>query len=571
MPRWKALPEELDPEIREFASQMRQLVDRGGLSLATVSDKTGYSKTSWERYLNGRLLPPQGAVSALAEVTGTDVRHLATMWELAERAWSRAEMRHDMTMEAIRISQAREALAKVSEDGKGKKKSRSAKPSKPSKKDVRSAAPAAPPKAPAPAPPASPPAAPGPVRPAPEKPAEDEPARASWPNLNAPAARADATVRIARTKPAAEDRTGGAPAGPPASPFDARGPYDAEPGRAERTDDAGRPADADPPASPAEADDASSDLVESAELAGRSANEPEDGPLSMSRTGPADLRKRPGRPEWPAGWPAPDDGEPSDRQPSDRRPEGGQPRDADLGGPQSRNDRPEWSARLSGVPAKPPEGFESTTILRRQSREDAPGEPVASAHEPFAAGGGSGAGQPTPPGPPTPADGERKPSQGRRMAMVLAGAVGALAVIGAAVFFLDVGGDGDSAKPEPSSSPSQNSPKLPEGVKCSGADCAGEDPELMGCGGQYAETTSDAMVGSAYVEVRYSDVCKASWARVGGATPGTTVTVDSAGEEEDDEVTDASGGYTKMVAAKSAKAAKACVETAGGMTGCTTP
>ncbi|MEU1407051.1 DUF2690 domain-containing protein, partial [Streptomyces sp. NPDC005728] len=33
-----------------------------------------------------------------------------TMWELAERAWSRAEMRHDRTMEAIRISQARAEL-----------------------------------------------------------------------------------------------------------------------------------------------------------------------------------------------------------------------------------------------------------------------------------------------------------------------------------------------------------------------------------------------------------------------------------------------------------------------------
>ncbi|WP_228456670.1 helix-turn-helix domain-containing protein, partial [Streptomyces durbertensis] len=124
MPRWKALPEELDPEIREFAGQMRQLVDRSGLGLSALSDRTGYSKTSWERYLNGRLLPPQGAVSALAEVTGTDVRHLATMWELAERAWSRAEMRHDMTMEAIRISQAREALAAAGRSEDGRKKGR---------------------------------------------------------------------------------------------------------------------------------------------------------------------------------------------------------------------------------------------------------------------------------------------------------------------------------------------------------------------------------------------------------------------------------------------------------------
>ncbi|MER5279899.1 helix-turn-helix domain-containing protein [Streptomyces sp. NPDC002809] len=110
MPRWKALPEELDPQIREFTGQLRRLVDRGGLSIATVADRTGYSKTSWERYLNGRLLAPRGAIVELAEVTGTNQAHLNTMWELAERAWSRAEMRHDMTMEAIRISQARAAL-----------------------------------------------------------------------------------------------------------------------------------------------------------------------------------------------------------------------------------------------------------------------------------------------------------------------------------------------------------------------------------------------------------------------------------------------------------------------------
>ncbi|MGW3146417.1 MULTISPECIES: helix-turn-helix domain-containing protein [Streptomyces] len=110
MPRWKALPDELDPQVREFASQLRRLVDRSGLSIAALADRTGYSKTSWERYLNGRLLAPKGAIVALAEVTGTNPIHLTTMWELAERAWSRSEMRHDMTMEAIRISQARAAL-----------------------------------------------------------------------------------------------------------------------------------------------------------------------------------------------------------------------------------------------------------------------------------------------------------------------------------------------------------------------------------------------------------------------------------------------------------------------------
>ncbi|WP_254665971.1 DUF2690 domain-containing protein [Streptomyces sp. WMMB 322] len=93
------------------------------MSVATIADRTGYSKSSWERYLGGRLLPPRGATHALGDVTGTDIRHLETMWELAERAWSRDEMRHDVTMEAIRVAQAREALGEFWDDepAKGRK------------------------------------------------------------------------------------------------------------------------------------------------------------------------------------------------------------------------------------------------------------------------------------------------------------------------------------------------------------------------------------------------------------------------------------------------------------------
>ncbi|MFJ8446931.1 helix-turn-helix domain-containing protein [[Kitasatospora] papulosa] len=109
MPRWKALPEELDPQSREFVARLRQLVDRSGLSLAAVADRTGYSRTSWERYLNGGLLAPRGAIIALAEVTGAEPHRLTAMWETAERAWSRSETRHHMTMEAIRASRARTA------------------------------------------------------------------------------------------------------------------------------------------------------------------------------------------------------------------------------------------------------------------------------------------------------------------------------------------------------------------------------------------------------------------------------------------------------------------------------
>ncbi|MEU6255933.1 DUF2690 domain-containing protein [Streptomyces sp. NPDC047043] len=123
------MPDELDPQVREFASQLRRLVDRSGLSIASVADRTGYSKTSWERYLNGRLLAPKGAIVALAEVTGTNPIHLTTMWELAERAWSRSEMRHDMTMEAIRISQARAALGEFGAPPANAKSSKTARKS----------------------------------------------------------------------------------------------------------------------------------------------------------------------------------------------------------------------------------------------------------------------------------------------------------------------------------------------------------------------------------------------------------------------------------------------------------
>ncbi|WP_051798502.1 helix-turn-helix domain-containing protein [Streptomyces sp. NRRL S-337] len=114
MPRWKALPRELDPAVGEFTERLRGLVDRSRLSVAAVADRTGYSKTSWERYLDGRLLPPRRAVVALAEATGTDPGHLVMRWEPAERAWSRAELRHDVRREAIRAAPAwavREAAA----------------------------------------------------------------------------------------------------------------------------------------------------------------------------------------------------------------------------------------------------------------------------------------------------------------------------------------------------------------------------------------------------------------------------------------------------------------------------
>ncbi|WP_431034120.1 DUF2690 domain-containing protein [Streptomyces sp. P6-2-1] len=328
MPRWKALPEGLDPQIREFTGQLRRLVDRAGLSVAALADRTGYSKTSWERYLGGRLLAPKGAVIALAEVTGAHPQHLTTMWELAERAWSRAESRHDLTMEAVRISQARAAL-------------------------------------------------------------DEQPA---------PARTATATY-------------------PP------RGP-------------------------------------------GRERQEP----------------RPPIRERGPAR-------------------EGGAPP----------GDRP-------------------------------PGEP---------------AGAPVPRG-------------RRRATMFLAGVTGALVVLGAIVFVPRLLDDNDTnQRATPRSSASVRAAELPEGVRCSGAGCAGRDPEAMGCSGELARTTDRAAVGTRLVEVRYSEVCGAAWARITQAGPGDTVTARAGGRTQRVTVRDSGDAYTGMLAVSKPGSVRACAEVGAGAKGCT--
>ncbi|WP_432168439.1 DUF2690 domain-containing protein [Streptomyces sp. bgisy031] len=378
MPRWRALPDELDPQVREFASQLRRLVDRSGLSIAAVADRTGYSKTSWERYLNGRLLAPKRAIVTLAEVTGTNPVHLTTMWELAERAWSRSEMRHDMTMEAIRISQARAALGEF---------------------------------------------------------------------------------------------------GPTATKNGRNG---------------------------------------SAGDGGRTAARPSGGGAT-GVAGPADVA-----PTVP--------------------PQGKAPLADSL-----------------------PYGSEREQVFRPRER---PGGGVAYADGAGAhAGGGSGpAGQPGAGGG-SPDRQRRK----RRLTMLLAGVVGALVVIAAAVYLTGAGrGDeNDDAKPE--ATPTSSAPELPVGVQCSGKDCTGKDPEAMGCGGEFARTTDSVLVGQARIEVRYSKTCGAAWARITQAAPGDEVRIQQAGATGAQKGTvDADlDAYTPMVAVTKASEAKACASLKAGQKGCT--
>ncbi|MET7873406.1 helix-turn-helix domain-containing protein [Streptomyces cyaneofuscatus] len=409
MPRWKALPEELDPQIREFASQLRRLVDRSGLNINAVADRTGFSKTSWERYLNGRLLPPRRAVVALADVTGTPQHHLTTMWELAERAWSRAEMRHDMTIEAIRITQAREALG-------------------------------------------------------------------------------------------AADPAGGGRSGPGRSAG----------GRHSAAGSAGRGSTA----------------------TGTGSGHGPDG------YGPDADRQ---------------DGHRSDAYGSDAYGSDAYGTDPHRTDPH-RTDSHRTDGRAPFVPTQ--RGTVPPVPQQRQGGRRADTQ---------RGGGASG-----------------RATSGRSKAITLAvGAAGAVIVVVGAVMLAPSGDEPAKATPPPTAAPTtapttdpttaEPAPEPPAGVECQGADCAGQNPDEMGCGGDHARTVSTAQVGAARVEVRYSEVCSAAWARLTEAGAGDTVTITGGGaaDAQNGAVT-VTEAYTPMVAVKKAADAKACATLTAGTKGCTT-
>ncbi|KMS67515.1 hypothetical protein ACM01_42515 [Streptomyces viridochromogenes] len=402
------MPDELDPQVREFASQLRRLVDRSGLSIAALADRTGYSKTSWERYLNGRLLAPKGAIVALAEVTGTNPVHLTTMWELAERAWSRSEMRHDMTMEAIRISQARAALSE----------------------------------------------------------------------FGAPPANAKGSAKAAKTARKSGSATATPGVAGPAGVAPTMPPVPAQPTAPEVRDSSVR-------------DSTGGDVRDS-------------GSSEANSWGLAGYR-----------GPAPTSG--------------GRPSGAALSGESG-------AVGAVGSPGTP----------------SPYGEPPQGPRPGHGAPSGGGGGK-------------------RRLTMFLAGVVGVLVVI-AAVFFLTDGGGKKNEDAVQSPSPSVTTdPDLPAGVQCSGDSCTGKDAEAMGCSGDLVTTAKTATVGTAVVEVRYSETCGAAWGRVTQAAQGDEVVVKVGKTKQTGTITAAGDtiAYTPMVAVKDAGDATACVTLAAGQEGCT--
>ncbi|MGW7290339.1 DUF2690 domain-containing protein, partial [Streptomyces sp. NPDC054847] len=157
----------------------------------------------------------------------------------------------------------------------------------------------------------------------------------------------------------------------------------------------------------------------------------------------------------------------------------------------------------------------------------------------------------------------------------VAAAVVSVLIVAAGGWFLvnGDGGDGreDRATRSPSAAPTTTAPELPAGVKCNGADCAGQDPEIMGCGGEYAKTVSTATVGTAVIEVRHSQVCGAAWARITKAAVGDAVRIAVGGKAQESALVNADkDAYTPMAAAPDPADAKACATLTTGTEGCTT-
>jgi transcriptional regulator with XRE-family HTH domain len=81
-------PRTTAPACTRLAEGLRELRVRTGLSLAALAERTAYSKSSWERYLNGRQLAPRQAVEALCAMAAEPTGRLVALWELADLEWS---------------------------------------------------------------------------------------------------------------------------------------------------------------------------------------------------------------------------------------------------------------------------------------------------------------------------------------------------------------------------------------------------------------------------------------------------------------------------------------------------
>ncbi|MFD7314539.1 MULTISPECIES: helix-turn-helix domain-containing protein [unclassified Streptomyces] len=84
----KPVAERPAAECERLAGELSALRARTGLSLVALAGRTPYSKSSWQRYLNGTKPLPRQAVVALCTLAGEPPGRLLALWELADVAWS---------------------------------------------------------------------------------------------------------------------------------------------------------------------------------------------------------------------------------------------------------------------------------------------------------------------------------------------------------------------------------------------------------------------------------------------------------------------------------------------------
>ncbi|MEU0252745.1 DUF2690 domain-containing protein [Streptomyces sp. NPDC006184] len=541
MPRWKTLPKDMDPQIREFTERMRRLVDHSGLSVAELADSTGYSRTSWERYLGGRLLAPKGAVVALAETTGAHTVDLTTMWELAERAWSRAESGHDSTMEAIRVARTRAAHAGLT---------------------------------PATDPTTSTGAAtddPGPGRRGGAATGGRGGSGTSAGGGLGAGARGDSAPGAdgtAGTGP--RDDSGAAAGGGPASGSNSwglagyRGPSKAtvRPGGGSPT----RPAGLTGPSGTA-----------ALTLGTATPTPPTATPAAPTGTrgtvAPTPPTATPGAPAGTRGTAAPSTPTATPGAPAGTRGTAASPWPAPAGTRGTANAAPGAPTGTPGTPAStPPTGTPATGTppTGTPGTRNFPGAP---ARTPAARGGQPATGHADPASPVSPAGpasaANPVPPKRQQVLMFFAGMAGVLVII-AGVFLLthrDGGGHpGKGAAPS-----ARTRPSLPPGVKCAGSACTGKDAEAMGCSGDLVTTAKSVTLGTTVLEVRYSRTCGTVWGRITGGAPGDTVRLTVGGVRQSDGITAAGDtiAYTPMAAVRDPARSRACATLASGRSGCT--
>ncbi|PCG84982.1 hypothetical protein CIB93_16690 [Streptomyces sp. WZ.A104] len=66
---------------------MRFLRTRSGLTLNGLAERTSYSRSSWERYLNGKAVPPRAALNEFAAAVGVAAPPLQQLREEEKRSW----------------------------------------------------------------------------------------------------------------------------------------------------------------------------------------------------------------------------------------------------------------------------------------------------------------------------------------------------------------------------------------------------------------------------------------------------------------------------------------------------